>query len=270
MDNLPRRRLRELIVTHGPSVIDDPGHCERLLRTICGEYRREFFVLAGALKEGVLAALSAAPVDASRSGLLTRLTQQLRNNLAMTEEAARWAVETWALALGVIDEPGGAPVVIVSAQGAGDYDSIAAALRSASPGTRIVVHPGYYTGGLVIDRAVEIFGDGPAAEIVVESVNAPCVQIQTDQALIRGLTLRSRVELRGSKYYAVEITQGRPELEDCDIASDSLACVAVHGAAAEPIIRRCRIHDGQGFGVSAYEHAGAILEDCARSSRQIS
>jgi hypothetical protein len=33
-------------------------------------------------------------------------------------------------------------------------------------------------------------------------------------------------------------------LEDGRITSDSVACVAIHGAMAAPAIRRCTVHDG--------------------------
>ena len=55
--------------------------------------------------------------------------------------------------------------------------------------------------------------------------------------------------------------KGRPLLEDCDITSDSLACVAIN-AGADPIIRRCRIHDGRASGVLVYRQGQGTLEDC--------
>jgi hypothetical protein len=45
---------------------------------------------------------------------LARLTKKLQDNLGLTEEAARWAVESWALALGVISEADTAPVDLSS------------------------------------------------------------------------------------------------------------------------------------------------------------
>ncbi len=268
MHDLPRQRLRDLITTYGPSVIEDPDHCERLLRAICGEYRREFFVLAGALREGVPAALLAAAPDVSRTSFLARLARELQDGLAVTEEAAHWAVEAWAVALGVVDLSDHVSTVTVALDGTGDYRSIGAALRAASSGTRVVIRPGRYEEGLVIDQEVEIIGDGPPAEIIVESINAPCVQVEAEWAVVRGLSLRSYVEWRGSKYYAVEVAQGRFEMEDCDITSDALACVAVHEPSADPVFRRCRVHDGQGFGVSVYDGARATLEECVISGNR--
>lgn len=102
MNDLPRQKLCELISTYGRSLCDDPRHCEALLRDyLCGQYRREVYVLIGALKEGVAAELLASQ-RVPHEVLLARLTKRLHDNLALAEDAARWGVESWALALGMI------------------------------------------------------------------------------------------------------------------------------------------------------------------------
>ena len=52
---------------------------------------------------------------------------------------------------------------------------------------------------------------------------------------------------------AVEVTRGRLLLEDCDISSRTLSCVAAHGDATEPLIRRCRVHDGADSGLYFFD-----------------
>ena len=64
----------------------------------------------------------------------------------------------------------------------------------------------------------------------------------------------------GDKWYAVDISQGRLDLEGCDITSTSNACVAIHGGA-DPRLRRNRIHDGKQGGVFVYENGLGTLED---------
>lgn len=102
MNDLPRQKLCELIATYGRSLCDDPRRCGALLRDyLRGQYRREVYVLIGALKEGVAADLLASQ-RVPHEVLLAHLTKRLHDNLALAEDAARWAVESWALALGVI------------------------------------------------------------------------------------------------------------------------------------------------------------------------
>jgi hypothetical protein len=75
-----------------------------LLRDFCGQYRQEVSVLVSALKERVTADLLTSRNSMPSAILLARLTKRLQDDLGLTQEAARWAVESWGLALGVISE----------------------------------------------------------------------------------------------------------------------------------------------------------------------
>ncbi len=101
----PRDKLKQLIQEYGYDLGDDPRRCEALLRDYCGQDRREIFALVNALKEGVaqefLKSSNTVPIDL----LLARLTKHLQENLGISGETASWAVNSWALALGVISSP---------------------------------------------------------------------------------------------------------------------------------------------------------------------
>ena len=155
-------------------------------------------------------------------------------------------------------------LMIVSSSGAGDYQTISQALHQAPPGARIQIQPGIYRENLIIDKPVELVGQGETAKIVLESTDACCLRIRTDQVLIRGLTLRSCESGRkkDTKHFAVEIETGHAILEECDIRSDTAAGIAIHGAAARPVIRHCRIHDNLENGVFVYDYAQGLIEDC--------
>ena len=52
-------------------------------------------------------------------------------------------------------------------------------------------------------------------------------------------------------------------MESCDISSDSLACVAIHGNSSNPTIRDCKIHDSkQEPGVVVFEQGQGTIEGC--------
>jgi hypothetical protein len=84
-----------------------------------------------------------------------------------------------------------------------------------------------------------------------------------ERATVRGVTLRGRVGLGPRNLFAVDVREGTLILEDCDVTSDSLACVAISGRTANPVVRRCRIHDAQGSGIFVHEGGRGTVEDCA-------
>ena len=105
MNNEPREKLRELIVEYGRSLCDDPRRCEALLKDYCGQYKREIFALVVAQKNQVADDLLKAPTGVPQAIILARLVKRLKDEFGLAENVAHWAVESWALALGVIDQP---------------------------------------------------------------------------------------------------------------------------------------------------------------------
>jgi len=95
----PPRTLKRLIKQYGPELVDDPRRTESLLNDLCGQHRREIFVLVNAQKQRVPAELLAAPAWMPRQATWARLSRQLQEKLAITEDAANWAVAAWAGAL---------------------------------------------------------------------------------------------------------------------------------------------------------------------------
>lgn len=102
MNELVRQKLCEIINRYGRSLCDDPRRCEALLRDYCGQYPREISLLINSMKEGIIADLLVSQNSTPLAILLARLAERLQQNLFLSEEAARWTVESWALALGII------------------------------------------------------------------------------------------------------------------------------------------------------------------------
>jgi F-box protein 11 len=147
--------------------------------------------------------------------------------------------------------------LIVDGRHTGHHSNLAEALAAAKPGDRILVRPGVYKEGVVVDRAVEILGDGELSEIVIEAMGKNAILFRANMGRIANLTLR---QAEGGNFYCVDIAQGRLDLEGCDISSQSNACVAIRGGA-DPRLRRNRIHDGKSAGVFVYENSQGTLED---------
>jgi hypothetical protein len=150
---------------------------------------------------------------------------------------------------------------VVSAQGDGDYATIAEALANVTPGGRILVRPGVYEESIILGKRVNVVGDGPRDEVVVRVAGASCLKSSAEAARVAGLTLRA-VAGGGAGAFAVDVPRGELVLEDCDVSSETLSCVAVHGPEAAPLLKRCRIHDGADSGLYFFDGASGSIEDC--------
>jgi len=140
----------------------------------------------------------------------------------------------------------------------GDFTTVSEAIKAARPGDRILVRPGLYLESLAIDKPLEIIGDGPVADIQIHARDAHVVVFRTNISRIANLTLR-QTGGEGT-WTGVYITQGRLELEGCDITSQNGACVAIQGGA-DPRLRRNMIHDGKQSGVWVFDQGLGMLED---------
>ncbi|MCW5213177.1 TIR domain-containing protein, partial [Desulfobulbus sp. TB] len=154
------------------------------------------------------------------------------------------------------------PTVIVDQNSRGDYATITEALETVKAGTRILVRPGLYKESIVIDKPVEIIGDGDRDKIVIESFGKSAVLFKAKAGSLINLTLRQVGSKGWHGGYGVDIAQGKLIMEDCDISSQSDSCVVIH-SFADPSLRRCRIHDGKENGISFSYRNGilGILED---------
>ncbi len=149
------------------------------------------------------------------------------------------------------------PTLVVDQMHRGDHTTITEAINAAEPGDRILVRPGLYKEGLLIDKPIEIIGDGDLSDIIIEVRGKNVLLFKTDMGKVTNLTLR---QMEGEKYYGVDIAQGRLELEGCDITSDSLSCIGIRGGA-DPRLRRNRIHDGKQSGIFIFENGQGTIED---------
>ncbi len=314
MNDLPRRKLRELVERDGGLIAENPHRSESLLRDYCGEFRREISVLVMALEEHAVADMLSAPKGLPGKVLFARLVQRLCDNLALSESAARWSIESWALAFGLISEnelsndeteqtkrenlteptanvfppkvvkttpqkaqpkqTASAQITptqtakiastsyVVSVNGGGNFATISEALQKVAPDSRLLIREGFYNESILLDKSIEIVGDGAVENIIVESANSSCVSMQTDKATIRGLTLNGVGKQNGKSFFAVDIPHGELILENCDVSSDSLSCIAIHGANANPLIKNCRIHDSADSGFYIFDNARGRVEEC--------
>ena len=148
------------------------------------------------------------------------------------------------------------PTHVVDAYLRGDFATVTAAIQAAKPGDRILVRPGLYEEQLLMDKPLEIIGDGPVEDIEIRGRTASVLTFQASIGRVANLTLRQV----GDENTAVRIAQGRLDLEGCDISSQSGSCVSIRDGA-DPRLRRNKIHDGKFHGVVVYDNGLGTLED---------
>jgi Right handed beta helix region len=103
----------------------------------------------------------------------------------------------------------------------------------------------------------EKLGRKDLGEIVVQARGAHVILLKANMARVANLKLE---QLGGGDFYGVNIAHGRLEIERCDIRSESLACIGVHGGA-DPRIRSNRIHDGKSEGILGDGQGRGTYED---------
>jgi hypothetical protein len=105
MEDIPRKILFSLIHERGISITHDPGKFRNLLGDyLQGGYQRERNCLADSLSEGIPASLLANKDQLAYAMLSRQLSEKLIHNLGINADLANWTVDSWALALGVIQE----------------------------------------------------------------------------------------------------------------------------------------------------------------------
>ncbi len=103
MNNSARRKLCEIVSANGLSLVRNAVECEKAIAEACSKYRTEVFLLVAALKAGVVPQLLSAQADMSLDAAVRKIGTKLHKNLAIVQEAAEWAVASWAAALGLLE-----------------------------------------------------------------------------------------------------------------------------------------------------------------------
>lgn len=149
---------------------------------------------------------------------------------------------------------------IVAQNGSGQYTTLSEAICNAPAHAFLLVQEGIYKENLVLDRDITIVGNGAKERIILESMDNHCVLMQTNSATLRGLTLRCQASQENNHYSALAIPQGQLFIEDCDISSNSLACITIQNVVANATIRYCTIHDGASHGITIFNNGQGTLE----------
>ncbi len=150
--------------------------------------------------------------------------------------------------------------IIVALTGAAHFRSIQQAIDAASSGDTVVVKPGVYREALILDKPLNLLGDGAVRDIVIECETDSCLVVDTTRTFVKGVTFRCRATDENHNRAGV-INYGELRIEDCDIQALG-PCVFVSGIAAKATICQCRLHDSKTGGILVGENGRATIENC--------
>lgn len=153
-----------------------------------------------------------------------------------------------------------AGTIIVAQSGAGDYQTISAAVSNAKPNTLIYVRPGTYNEAVTINKPLAVVGDGPRDQIIIVANDDNCIYMNFNGfAETRNLTLHAS----GQKNYSALYTKcGALLVDSCDISSETECSAICISDTGSPLIRDCMIHGSKQNGVYIYNGGRGILERC--------
>src|SRR5260370_2352940 len=95
MNDQARHKLSELITNYGPIICNTPRYCVMVLGQQCAEFPQEKDLLLRALDRGAVTAVLKGPVGGPWEEEVKKVAGS-----SVKPDDARWAVESWAIALG--------------------------------------------------------------------------------------------------------------------------------------------------------------------------
>jgi hypothetical protein len=101
MDEAAAQVLRDIVTRKGRSVLDDVDRCYALLQDYSPSTSRENSALLEALKANIPRRFLVLPSGSLSEATIANFAENLAEDTVLSAEAARWAVLSWANALGL-------------------------------------------------------------------------------------------------------------------------------------------------------------------------
>ncbi|HEU4869381.1 MAG TPA: hypothetical protein VFT08_00855, partial [Pyrinomonadaceae bacterium] len=92
-------QLGEILIRHGRGALTDAKLCENLLKDYAPEHKEAIALLALAVRERIASDLFVSQDGLDRGLLRALLVKRLRKAGSLNEGDARWAVESWGMAI---------------------------------------------------------------------------------------------------------------------------------------------------------------------------
>src|ERR687883_196631 len=104
-------------------------------------------------------------------------------------------------------------------------DDLQAVIRSAPPGSQLVLTPGKYPGNYLVDKPLEITGDGSGGTVSLTAQTGSCLHIKEPRTIIWGLTLRATSDA----VTLLDIETNSVAVDECQLRGGETT-VRIHGS----------------------------------------
>lgn len=107
MREFVRRYLKKIIIKYGSGIFEQPKRLKALLNDLCPDCQKETFLLTTVLAKKLVDDLVELSGEEAYQLKAEKLKQRLINECGIDDQSAEWAVDSWAYALGIINENDG-------------------------------------------------------------------------------------------------------------------------------------------------------------------
>ncbi len=144
--------------------------------------------------------------------------------------------------------------VIVDQMERDGFSTITEALNNATPGAKILVRAGVYDEDIIIDKPLEITGDGVLGDVIIRADNSDAILFNAVRGRISNLMLKQS----NPDKFGLNIIKGNLDVEDCDISSDDSSCIAIHSGAFPKILNN-KIHGSNKSGIFIFDNGQGVI-----------
>lgn len=147
--------------------------------------------------------------------------------------------------------------VHVSKTAHSSFRSLQDAIHAVETGSRIIIEPGVYEETVVVDKNVEIIGNGSPEQVIIKGDGFICVTLTSDKIRIANLTVMG---IGPNNQYGLYTDKGSSTIENCMISS-AVSAIGVMNEGTSPTIENCFFHNSQ-FGIITYFGATFTVIRC--------
>lgn len=104
MNEFPRTKLVEIINKNGINIVYEKFRIRNFLNDLCGEYILEKNILLTAMDHDIPDTLLSSSDVIPKEITIDRLVNRIKATTGLSEEPARYAIESWAIALGMLPD----------------------------------------------------------------------------------------------------------------------------------------------------------------------